>query len=107
MVLQERQMRKKEIIIECQSRRERNLGQDNDSGYQSGYRVHALEEGEDDSRTVLEKYWDEHLCTDDSIEVEALRKRDGDGASNGEDTKLCWQCNCPTVYHRNFHGRFV
>ena len=103
----EREIQKKEIIIEYQHRQQRAQLQDDDHVAKGGYRVHAIEE--DGGRSVLERYWDDHDPTDDSIEVEALRKRDGDGSGEGEEAKVCWNCkrpghvkaNCPELQTSN------
>ena len=109
----EREIQKKEIIIEYQHRQQRAQFQDEDSTAKGGYRVHAIEEEE--RRSILERYWDENETTDDSIEVEALRKRDGDGSGEGDEPKVCWNCqrpghvkaNCPELKtsHRDRHGK--
>ena len=96
----EREMKRKEVIIESQSHRARSQGLEEEAPYPGlGKRrlnVNAIEEEEDDGRTTLDQYWDENGCSDEHLEVEALRKKEDDptGAS-GEEPKLCWQCNRP------------
>ena len=97
----EREMKRKEVIIESQSRRARSQGLEEDAAYpglgKRKFNVNAIEEdSDDDGRSTLDRYWDENGCTDEHLEVEALRKKEDESAgTSGEEPKLCWQCNRP------------
>ena len=102
----EREMKRKEVIIESQSRRTRSQGLEEETPYLgSGKRrlgVNAIEEEDDDGRTNLDRYWDENGCSDEHLEVEALRKKEEDNpGTSGEEPKLCWQCNRPGHVKQN------
>ena len=60
-------------------------------------RISAIENEDEDDRNALQRYWDEQ----EELEVEALKKKDGDGSNEGEDTKTCWHCNRPGHVRQN------
>ena len=62
------------------------------------FRVNAIENGgEDHDPGVMYNNWDEP----NEAEVDALKKKDGDGSNEGEDTKTCWHCNRPGHLRQN------
>ena len=102
----EREMKRKEVIIESQSRRARSQGLEEEVPYSGlGKRrlnVNTIEEEEEDGKTNLERYWDENGCSDEHLEVEALRKKEDDSpGASGEEPKLCWQCSRPGHVKQN------
>ena len=99
----ERELKKQEVLIA--SKHKNAYSRKSGYGYKGDrLRVSAIENDEEDDRTVLEAYWDERAedqPSEKAVEVDALRKRDPDGSNNGEDTKTCWHCNRPGHVKQN------
>ena len=61
-------------------------------------RVSAIEnESENHESEPMYNTWEEP----NEVEVDALKKKDGDGSNEGEDTKTCWHCNRPGHLRQN------
>ena len=61
-------------------------------------RISAIEnEGENHEVETIYNTWKEP----NEVEVDALKKKDGDGSNEGEDTKTCWHCNRPGHLRQN------